>query len=576
MHLFPSSFLLPVLAAGLLAGCQSQSDKQTTTTTKTPVAAPTEAPARDTAMLASPKDGITPELIGQHIKALASDEFQGRRPFTKGEELATNYLATEFRKLGLKPGPNGTYFQGVPLVEIIGSPDATMAITGPGQGQNLTLKYKADYMAFTEREQERVALKNSPLVFAGYGVVAPEYGWDDYAGLDVKGKTVVVLVNDPGNAGTDTTFFKGKAMTYYGRWDYKYEEAARHGAAGVLIVHDTKPAAYPWSVVQSSWSGAKLYGQTPDKGARKCAVEGWITLDATKRLLTAAGQSYDALYAAANKPGFKPSPLGLSVSTAIENKIKRTASRNVAAVLPGSKRADEYIVYTAHWDHLGTGTVIEGDSIYNGAIDNASGCAALLAIAKAFTQLPEPAGRSILFLAVTGEEQGLLGSKYYAEHPLFPLTKTVANLNMDALGANGPMRDVTVIGYGQSELDAYARDAAGEQGRYVLPDQHPEKGSFYRSDHFSFAKVGVPALYASGRAESWTRGKEYIEQRRQAYEAKSYHQPSDEFDSRWDLRGMEQDARLLFWVGKLLANETTFPQWKPGSEFKAIREKSMK
>ncbi|TGD77966.1 M28 family metallopeptidase [Hymenobacter wooponensis] len=555
----------PALLLGLLAGCQGNSSTTTT-------GAGAATAAADTTV-ASPPDGITTADIGNHIKVLASDEFQGRKPFTAGEEKATSYLADEFKKLGLKPGPDGSYFQNVPLVEITGTPSSTMQVTG--KGQNLTFNYKTDFMAFTEREVPSVALKNSELVFAGYGVVAPEYGWNDYAGLDVKGKTVVVLVNDPGNAGNDTTMFKGKAMTYYGRWMYKYEEAARQGAAGLLIVHDTKPAAYPWSVVQSSYSGAKLRPQTTDKGASKCAVEGWITLDATKKLFQAANLNYDQLYAAANKKGFKAQPMGLNLSVSVQNKLRRRNSKNVVAVLPGAARANEYIMYSAHWDHLGIGPAINGDSIYNGAVDNASGCAALLSIAKAFTKLPQPPARSIVFLAVTGEEQGLLGSGYYAAHPLFPLNKTVADINMDALSSFGPMRDLTVVGLGQSELDDYAREAAKEQDRYIQPDAQSEKGFYYRSDHFNFAKVGVPSLYASGAADSRAKGKEYITQQHAEFEEKHYHQPSDEYNPNWDLRGMEQDARLLFRVGQRLAGETTFPNWKPSSEFRAIREKSL-
>ncbi|WP_345075070.1 M28 family metallopeptidase [Hymenobacter fastidiosus] len=565
----------PLLLAGaalltLLAGCQSRtSDSATTTASPETAAAPP-----DTTVAPSPNDGITAAGIGDYIKVLASDEYQGRKPFTIGEQKATDFLAAEFKKLGLQPGPDGTYFQAVPLVEITGTPAPTMQITG-GQ-QPLTLNYKTDYMAFTEQEKLKVAVNNSPLVFAGYGVVAPEYGWNDYAGLDVKGKTVVVLVNDPGNAGNDTTMFKGRAMTYYGRWMYKYEEAARQGATGLLIIHDTKPAAYPWSVVQSSYSGAKLRPQTADKGASKCVLEGWVTLDAAKKLFTAAGQNYDEAYAAANKPGFRARPLNLQVSTSISNKLRRQTSRNVVAVLPGTTRPGEYIFYSAHWDHLGIGAPVNGDSIYNGAADNASGCAALLSIANAFRQAKEKPGRSIVFLAVTGEEQGLLGSMYYASHPLFPVNKTVADLNMDDLPNMGPMRDLTVIGYGQSELDDYARVAAREQDRYIQPDQNADKGYFFRSDHFSFAHVGVPSLYASGQADSRLKGKAYAQQRAEEFEAHTYHQPSDEYDAKADFRGMEQDARLLFRVGQRLAAETTFPQWKVGSEFKAIREKSMK
>ena len=561
-------WLAPAAASLLLASCQSNS----TTTDTAAAGQPTEAAPTDTASVPAPTDGITPALIAQHIKVLASDEYEGRRPFTAGEEKATSYLAGEFKKLGLQPGDKGSYFQPVPLVEITGRPDSTATIAG--KGQTLTLHYRTDYMFLTEQEKPTVAIKNSPLVFAGYGVTAPEYKWDDYAGLDVKGKTVVVLINDPGYAGHDSTLFKGQAMTYYGRWMYKYEEAARHGATGLVIIHDTKPASYPWSVVQSSNGGSKLHPQTPDHGASKVALEGWMTLDAARRLFQAAGQNYDALYTAANQRGFKGRDLGLSLTTTLHNTITTKTSKNVVAVLPGTTRPQEYIIYSAHWDHLGIGPAIAGDSIYNGALDNASGCAGLLAIATAFKQAKEQPQRSIVFLAVTGEEQGLLGSDYYAQHPIFPLKNTVADLNMDELLAFGPMRDVTITGYGQSELDDYARAAAKEQDRYVIPYQHPETGSFYRSDHFSFAKVGVPALYASGEFESRLHGKAFAEKERKDFEANNYHQPSDQYNPKWDLRGAAQDARLLFRIGQKLASETTFPQWKPGSEFLAVRLKS--
>jgi Zn-dependent M28 family amino/carboxypeptidase len=569
MHFsFLRPWLAPVAAGLLLASCQGKSTStETADAGKAAEAAPT-----DTASVPTPADGITPALIAQHIKALASDKFQGRRPFTAGEEKATNYLAAEFKKLGLKPGPTGSYFQPVPLVEIAGKPDSTATIAG--NGKSLTLKYRTDYMFLTEREKPTVEIKSSPLVFAGYGVTAPEYKWDDYAGLDVKGKTVVVLINDPGNAGNDTTMFQGKAMTYYGRWGYKYEEAARHGATGLLIIHDTKPASYPWTVVQSSNGGSKLHPTTPDHSASKVALEGWITLDAAKRMFEAAGQNYDALYTAANKPGFKGKDLGLNLTTTLHNKITYKTSKNVVAVLPGTTRPQEYIIYSAHWDHLGIGPAVAGDSIYNGALDNASGCAGLLAIANGFMQAKEKPQRSIVFLAVTGEEQGLLGSDYYAQHPLYPLKNTVADINMDELLAFGPMRDLTITGYGQSELDDYARTAAKEQNRYVIPYQHPETGSFYRSDHFSFAKVGVPALYASGSFDSRLHGKAFAEEQRESFEAKNYHQPSDQYDPKWDLRGAAQDARVLFRIGQRLANETTFPKWKASSEFRAVREKS--
>ncbi|SNC61908.1 Zn-dependent amino- or carboxypeptidase, M28 family [Hymenobacter gelipurpurascens] len=549
-----------------LSGCQSQSDNTAASTSdntpETTAASSAAAPA------------ITAASISKYLQAISSDEMLGRKPFTVGEERSTKYLADEFKRLGLKSGPDGSYFQPVPLVEITGTPSPTLQIKG--KGQMLSFQYKTDFVAFTQREQPQVAVTNSELVFAGYGVVAPEYGWDDYAGLDVKGKTVVVLVNDPGNAGNDTTLFNGKAMTYYGRWTYKYEEAARHGAAGLLIVHDTKPAAYPWSVVLSGAVSPKLRAQTANKGADKCALEGWLTLDAAKKLFQAAGQNYDQLYAAANTKGFRARSLGgLTLTGSIQNKLRRQTSRNVLAVLPGTTRPEEYIIYSAHWDHFGVGKAIAGDSIYNGAVDDGTGLAALLSIAEAFQQAKEKPQRSIVFLAVTGEEQGLLGSAYYVQHPPFPLNKTVADLNMDMLWPYGQMKDLTVIGYGQSELEDYARAAAKEQDRYVLPDQTPETGMFYRSDHFSFAHVGVPSLYASGGFESRTGGKEAIAKQRQNYTTNMYHKPADQFDPSWDLSGIAQDAQLYFRVGQRLASETTFPQWRAGSEFKGARAKSM-
>ena len=559
--------LLPAAASLLLASSQSKSFPKTAA-----AGAPTEAAPPDTASVPAPADGITARLIKQHIQVLSSNEFEGRRAFTAGEEKATSYLAAEFKKLGLQPGPNGSYFQPVPLIEITGTPAPTATVAG--NGKSLTLNFRTDYMVFTEQEKPTVEIKNSPLVFAGYGVVASECKWDDYAGLDVKGKTVVVLINDPGNAGPDTTLFKGKALTYYGRWTYTCEEAARHGAAGLLIIHDTQPATYPWTVVQGSFGGAKLVPQMADHGASKVALEGWVTLDVAKRLFAAAGQSYDDAYAAANKPGFRARPLNLNFSASVRNKIVHKTSKNVVAVLPGTTRRQEYIVYTTHWDHMGIGPVINGDSIYNGALSNASGCAGLLAIANGFVQAKQKPARSIVFLAVTGGEQGMLGANYYATHPLFPLANTVADINMDGLPGWGPMRDLTIIGYGQSELDDYARVAAKEQNRYVLPTKQTESGLFYRSGQFGFAKVGVPAFWAKGESDNRLHGQAFAEELRKNYYALHYHKPSDEYDPKADLRGAEQDARLLFRIGQRLAGETTFPKWKQGSEFKATREKS--
>ncbi|MFN7115651.1 MAG: M28 family metallopeptidase [Saprospiraceae bacterium] len=513
---------------------------------------------------------IDSTLIAQHLKTLASDEFLGRKPFTEGETKTVAYLEGELKKLGLEPGNNGSYFQEVPLVEITPVPDSTMQIKG--KNGNFTLKLRDDYVLYTQREQENIQVKDAELVFCGYGVVAPEIGWNDYAGMDMKNKIAVVLVNDPDFGGGDTTLFKGNTMTYFGRWTYKYEEAARQGALGVLIIHETRAAGYPWLVPQGSLV-PRLSLQTGNNGANYTAIQGWMTLTAAAQLFKAANVKGDELFTKAKQKGFKPIPLGLTASTGVKNTFKKSTSRNVVAMLRGTERPDETIIYSTHWDHLGVGAPVEGDSIYNGAVDNASGTAALLAIAKAFTQLPEKPKRSMVFLFVTAEEQGLLGSEYYAAHPIFPVNKTVANINMDALNPNGRMKDLTIVGFGQSDLEDYARAEAEKQGRYVQPEQEPEKGFYFRSDHFNFAKIGIPALYASGSYDHWEKGKEYARAKSDEFEAAHYHQPSDEYTTgAWDLGGITQDAALFYNIGLKLANETTFPDWKTGSEFKGIRK----
>ncbi|MFD0940883.1 M28 family metallopeptidase [Pedobacter boryungensis] len=515
---------------------------------------------------------INDTAFSKHIAVLASDDFEGRKPFTEGETKTINYLKGEFEKLGLKPANGDSYFQDVPMVDIKSTPtDLTIKTAS---GSSTSLKYLDDFVGATRHVTNQVKVENSEMVFAGYGIVAPEYKWNDYEGLDVKGKTVVVMVNDPGFL--DSTLFKGKTMTYYGRWTYKFEEAARQGATGVIIIHEDKAASYPWAVVRSGWSKSKLYLAAADDNKSRALLEGWITQDVAKSMFKMAGKSED-LMVQAGKKGFKPVDLGLKVSTTINNTIKKSISHNVAAILPGAKRADEYIIYSGHWDHLGKGEAINGDSIYNGAVDNATGTAALLVLADAFKKAKKQPERSILFLAVTAEEQGLLGSEYYGAHPLVPVNKTVANINIDAMSASGKTKDIIAVGMGQSELEDYLVEAAKKQGRVVVKDSNPSAGFYFRSDHFNFAKVGIPALYTETGDDNVAHGLAWGKTQKEDYTKNRYHAPADNFEpTKWDFSGMVEDLRLLFDVGYRLSNETTFPNWKEGSEFKAIREKSMK
>ena len=504
--------------------------------------------------------------IANHIERLASDEFLGRKPFTEGERITVNYLKEEFEKLGLSPGNSDSFFQDVPMVEITGKPSEKMLISG--KSGNLELDYLKDFVATTNKTVTEVGLENSELVFAGYGIVAPEYGWNDYEGVDWKGKTAVVLINDPGFQSGDSTWFKGNEMTYYGRWTYKYEEAARQGAAGLIIIHDTEPASYGWNVIESGWSGARL---VIESDLPLLEVESWISGESAAKMFDASTMQGEDYKAVSRTKAFKPIPLGLTVTVGIENEIKKDVSKNVVALKPGTDHKDEYIIYSAHWDHFGVGKAIDGDSIYNGAVDNASGTAGLLAIAEAFEK-SGPTQRSIVFMAVTGEEQGLLGSAYYAEHPIFEPRKTVANINIDALESPEKMKDLTITGYGQSEMDQYAEAAAKQQGRYIIPDPVAEKGYFFRSDHFNFAKIGIPALYASGAYEGFTKSIEEIKAMNDDYDLHRYHQPSDEYDPKTtQLSGVQLDLQLFYNVGYQLANEDYFPKWYEGSEFKAAR-----
>ncbi|RZK89232.1 MAG: M28 family peptidase [Pedobacter sp.] len=515
---------------------------------------------------------VNDTALAKHIGVLASDDFEGRKPFTAGETKTINYLKTEFEKIGLKPGNGDSYFQEVPMVDIKSTPSNLSIKTT--DGKDVSLKYLDDFVGASRHVTENVKVENSEMVFAGYGIVAPEYKWNDYEGLDVKGKTVVVMVNDPGFS--DSTLFKGKTMTYYGRWTYKFEEAARQGATGVIIIHEDKAASYLWAVVRSGWSKSKLYLEAADANKSRALLEGWITQSVAQSLFKMAGKSVD-LMKQAGKPGFKPVALGLNVSTTIKNVIKKSTSNNVVAVLPGTKRADEYVIYSGHWDHLGKGEAINGDSVYNGAIDNATGTAALLVLADAFKKAKAQPERSIMFIALTGEEQGLLGSEYYGAHPLVPVNKTVAVINMDAMQAFGKTKDIIAVGFGQSELEDYLADAAKKQGRIVTKDTNPSAGFYFRSDHFNFAKVGIPALYTETGDDHIEKGVAYGKAQKEDYTKNRYHAPADNFEpAKWDFSGMVEDLRLLFDVGYRISNEATFPSWKNGSEFKSIREKSMK
>lgn len=531
------------------------------------------APAEPAAIKA--KHGFGPEVstedLSMHIKVLASDEFGGRAPGTDGEEKTVAYLTQQFQRLGLKPGNGDSYVQTVPMVESLVSSDSGMSISQKGKSR--TLSMGKDMVMGTRSEKAEVKIDASEMVFVGYGVNAPEQNWNDYAGLNVKGKTVVMLINDPGFHVGDASLFEGRRMTYYGRWTYKFEEAARQGAAAALIIHDTEGAAYGWDVVKNSWSGAQFDLPISEDPEPRVPVQGWLTADSANELFKNAGLDFLKLRTAANQRGFKAVPLQAQLSVDLKNGTKRSESRNVLAVLPGKTRPDEAIVYTAHWDHLGTHADEPGDNIYNGAIDNASGVAGVLEIAEQFT-VNKTADRSVVFLFVTLEESGLLGSKYYAAHPLIPLAKTVAVINLDAMTMVGPAKDLTVIGLGNSELDDWLAPIAATQKRVLKQESAPEKGMFFRSDHFSFAKAGVPALYAKGGIENLEKGPEYGQSVVDDYTIEHYHKGADNFDPNWDLRGVVQDLNALQQLGKTLANSDKWPNYREGNAFRKARDAS--
>ena len=521
-----------------------------------------------------PGSGIVAEDFDRHLSTLSSDEFAGRGPFQIGEEKTLAYLENAFKEAGTQPGNNGSWYQAVPMVEISTSVPATMTVSAGDE--TIELEYRTDFVAFSQHLTDEISLESSEIVFAGYGVVAPEYDWNDYEGLDVEGKTVMVLVNDPGFGSGDSTLFKGDAMTYYGRWTYKYEEAARQGAAGVLVIHSTIPAGYPWGVVRNSWNGTGLYLRSDDGNMSRCKLEGWITMDIAEQIMGTLGEEGLGFRTKARSKDFQAIPTGVTLDQVMTNTWKEDVSQNVVAMVEGSERPDEFIIYSAHWDHLGIGVPNDGDSIYNGALDNASGISALLEIAEEFAIMEPAPERTVVFLAVTAEEQGLLGSAYYAANPIFPPERTVANINMDGFYYAGRLKDLTIVGYGQSELEEYAQKAAKKQDRYILPDQEASKGYFFRSDHFNFAKIGIPALYANGDYEHREKGVEFMTSVKQDYNVSRYHLPADEYDPEtWDLSGIVEDARLMFDVGVMLSNTDDWPERYPTSEFKSIRDAYM-
>lgn len=551
--------LAVVLALG---GCQQQQ--------ATPEPASSDTPAASTDQGHEFSSEITAADYAELVKTLASDEFEGRAPGTAGEEKTVEYIRAQFERIGLQPGNNGSWFQDVPMVETTASADTVLHITAGGKQHSLA--FGPDMVIGTRTGEAKVKVEDSELVFVGYGIDAPERNWNDYAGLDVAGKTVVMFVNDPGFRSGDEALFDGKRMTYYGRWTYKFEEAARKGAAAAIIIHDTEGASYGWDVVKNSWSGAQFDLKAADDPAPRLPAQGWITGEQARSILADAGQDLDALREAAGKPGFKPVPLDARISFELDSTTAEKSSRNVVGILPGSETPDEAVVYMAHWDHLGKG---EDGAIYNGAVDNATGVAGIIEVAGRMAADDPRPKRSVVFLAVTLEESGLLGSQYYVAHPAVPLNKTVAVINLDAMPVIGPARNMTVVGKGNSELEDILADVVKPSNRVLELESSPEAGFYFRSDHFNFAKAGVPALYAKGGSDLIDGGIEAGNAAQAEYNRVAYHKPEDTFREDWNLEGAVQDLQALYQVGTRVANEGQWPNWYEGNPFRAAREKMM-
>jgi Zn-dependent M28 family amino/carboxypeptidase len=512
---------------------------------------------------------ISEEALHQNVKELSSDEYEGRAPSSAGEEKTIQFISSQWAALGVEPANGNSFYQGVPLAEI--QSNLTGDLVVKTNDTSYSLIHRKDFVGVSPRLQAEIDVKDSEMVFAGYGIVAPEYDWNDYEALDVEGKTVVVLVNDPGFASEDPELFTGRRMTYYGRWTYKFEEAARQGASAVLIVHETAPASYGWGVVERGMTGTRYDLSPKDGNASKCAFQGWLSLEGAEKVFKQAGYTYETEKDKASKRGFHAFSLGLSISVSLKNLFKESISNNVAGIIRGSRYPEEYIYYMGHWDHLGFEEAEGERKIFNGAQDNATGIAGLIELARAFMALPEKPERSLVFLAVTAEERGLLGSRYYAEHPIFPLDKAIGGVNIDMLNVYGPTHDVVAVGHGLSAMDDYLARALEYANRTLTPEQRPEAGSFYRSDHFNFAKKGVPMLYLGTGIQHIEKGEEWLREQKKYFNANTYHKETDVYNPEWDLSGAVEDLKLLFHIGFMLSRAVEFPQYHEGVAFRSAR-----